>query len=1203
MFNKMFNQIFRFELAFHSRQPLVYVVSAVLFILSFGATVSDNISIGGTISNININSPFNVIVVLSSISFLSALVAGVAFASSPILRDFDNKVAELFFTTHVSKFDYLFGRFCGAMLFCFVVYFAAMLGVFLGEFMPWIDPERLGPLRLDAYWFATWAIAIPNILLIGTLVFLVTTLTRSLLASYVVLILILVLQATVSALVDPEDIALLSLLDPFGQVAITEITRYWTPFEMNEQVMPMAGSLLYNRLAAVVLMAAFLILAYRFFPFSLAFGSSKGWFARWRQRRQEQKAPVDSAPPPAIHVQAARRFDLSAQFSQAWSLLRIEFYNIIIGKAFLVMALIGMLQVVINAVFGFSSLFGTDVYPTTAALVLIINGSYSLPLLVVMIFYSSELLVRERNVQVSEMLDSMPHPNWAIIGAKLLALMSVMAVMLLSVIIGALLVQIGKGFYDFEILQYVFGLFSFFQFPIWFTCVLAVFAQVITGNRYLGMFVMVLYFVGSLILPQQGFDHNLYLLATPGVPYSIFTGWGPNLAAYVWFSIYWSLFCLLLLIAVHLVWPRGSDTRSRWRWKSIRARFTPPVAATAASGFLLFVATGGYIYYNTNVLNQKLSALDSEELLADYEKAYKQYEDLRFPDIVDLYAEVDIFPEQREAHIEGRYTLENNYQSAIPELHFTMPSRLTLLNLDVPGAELTHADENLGYYIYEFASPMQPGAALDVAFAVDWLTPGFVNNGPTTSLLSNGTFFNNTEAFPLPGYNKSAELLDNNRRRRYELPPAERAASIDDDSKYDQGFGSIRMRASYEAIVSTSSDQIAVTPGYLEREWEEDGRRYFHYKMDQPIWPFVSYLSADYEMKADSWNDVDIEVYYKHEYNVDRMIEASQKSLAYFSENFSPYQYRQYRIFEFPRQRGTFAQSFPNTIPFSEAIGFVADIRDPESIDYVFYVTAHELAHQWWAHQVIGANVQGGAVLTETLSQYSALMVMEQEYGPAAMQRFLKYELDNYLNSRGAEVLEELPLMLVENQGYIHYRKGSLVLYAMKDYLGEDTVNRVLSEFIDEWGFQGPPYPTTRDLIAKFREAAAPEFQSVITDLFEKIVLFDLRAEDSFYTERDDGSFDVTINVSASKFEADGQGEETQVDIDALLDIGILGEDDPETGVPEVIYVQKERIDQEQQTFTVNVDQRPVSIGIDPFNKMIDRNPDDNVARVSEGEG
>jgi ABC-2 type transport system permease protein len=449
----------------------------------------------------------------------------------------------------------------------------------------------------------------------------------------------------------------------------------------------------------------------------------------------------------------------------------------------------------------------------------------------------------------------------------------------------------------------------------------------------------------------------------------------------------------------------------------------------------------------------------------------------------------------------------------------------------------------------------------------------------------------------LPGYNGTAELLDNNRRRRYELPPAERAAKIDDESQWDVGLVT-RMRVSYEAIVSTSSNQIAVTPGYLEREWEEDGRRYFHYKMDEPIWPFVSFLSADYEMKSDKWNDVDLEVYYKHEQNVDRMLEASKKSLDYFTTNFSPYQYRQYRIFEFPRQRGAFAQSFPNTIPFSEAIGFVADIRDPEAIDYVFYVTAHEFAHQWWGHQVVGANVQGAAVLTETLAQYSALMVMEKEYGAAHMQRFLKYELDNYLNSRGAEVLEELPLMLVENQGYIHYRKGSLVLYALKDYLGEDTVNLILREFIADWGFKAPPYPTTRHLLAKIRENAPQEYQDIITDLFEKIVLYDLRAEDSHYTELPDGRFEVTINTAAIKFEADGKGEETEVAMNALIDIAVLGEEDEETKVPEILHIEKRRVDSENQTFVFIVDSRPVSVGIDPLNKLIDRNPDDNTKNV-----
>ncbi len=1226
----MFASILRFELAFHARQPFVYVVSAVLFLLSFGATVSDNISIGGVVSNININSPYNVVLVLSSISFLIALIASVVYAASPVLRDHDHRVAELFLTTRVSKFDYLFGRFCGAMVYCLLIYFAALFGVFVGEFMPWIDPERLGPLRLDAYWFATWTIAIPNILMVGTLAFLVASLTRSRISSFAVLVLLVAINAVVASLVDPQRIQTLALLDPFGQVALAEQTRYWTPFEMNEQLVQLNGTLLWNRLIALLIVLLCSVAVFRFFPFSLDFATPfdkwRALFKRLRPLRSvldfpflnlggsepdvtmgTQPADVDatfnldmagSKPASRLTKSAVQRHDMRGQVAQFVSLFRIEFYNIVIGKAFLVMMMLGVLQLVLNAIFSLSSIFGTEVYPTTSAMLLLINGGFTIPLVVVLIFYSSELLGRERQMGVAEMLDAMPQPNWVVIAAKLLGLMAILAIMLLGVMTAAIVVQLFKGYYDLNLTQYLFGLFSFFQIPIWFTCVLAVFTQVVTGNRYLGMFVVVLYFIGSLVLPQLGFNHNLYLFSTPAVPYSIFTGFGPNLSAFLWFSLYWGLFCLLLLVAIQLLWQRGTENSGRFRWRVIEPRLTRPLLVSASCLLIAFLGTCRWIYYNTNELNRQQSGLDVEENLANYEKAYKQYEDLPFPDIVDLYAEVDIYPERQETEVAGRYRLQNNFDEPIEQLHFTVAPGLDLVSLEVPAASLSHADADLGYYIYELQQAMAPGEAFDVTFEVDWLTPGFVNNAPNTRLLSSGTFFNNTEVFPLPGYAKGAELLDNNRRRRFDLPPAERAAAIDDERYWDQGFGTIRTRANYEAIVSTSLDQMAVTPGYLEREWEENGRRYFHYKMDQPIWPFVSYLSADYERKADTWNDVDIEVYYKHGYNVDRMIEASKKSLQYFSDNFSPYQYRQYRIFEFPIQRGVFAQSFPNTIPFSEAIGFVADIRDPKDIDYVFYVTAHELAHQWWAHQVIGANVQGSAVLTETLSQYSALMVMEQEYGPAHMQRFLKYELDNYLNNRGSEVLEEMPLYLVESQGYIHYRKGSLVLYALKDYLGEETVNRVLRDFIAEWGFQGPPYPTTRDLIASFRAAAGPEYQTVITDLFEKIVIFDLRAEDSHYIELEDGRYQVTINTAASKFEADGEGEETEVDMDALIDIAVLGEEDEETGVPAVLHIAKQRVDQSQQTFVVEVDQEPVSVGIDPFNKLIDRNPDDNVQPV-----
>ena len=1186
-----FGTVFRFELAFHGRQPLFPVMAVILFLMSFGATVSDNIQVGGVMSNININAPFNVIAVLGTLSFITALVAGVAFTASPILRDTEYRVAELFLTTGVRKLDYLLGRFCGAFVFCVLVYCACLAGVLLGEFMPWLDPERLGPLRLDAYWFVTWAIALPNMLFVCALVFLVATLTRSLTASYVVVVAILALSAAISSLVDPEQIRLLSMLDPFGEVAIQDITRYWTPFQRNELVVPLEGNFLINRIMVLLLPILCLVAACRRFGFSLDTG-------RKSKRRSPRAARVTAAAPPMeAPVDLRRQFNTIAQVHQFFSLTRMEVRNILIGKTFLLMVLLGMLQIFFNALLGLESFYGTAVYPTTGALLQIINGAYSLPLLVVLIFYSSELLARDRQVGISEMLDAMPWPNFVIIGAKLCALALVMAVMLLAAIVTGLLVQLFSGYYVFELKAYLLGLFSFFQFPIWFTCVLAVFAQVITGQRYLGMLVVVLFLIGQMFLPQQGFDHHLYLFTTPPIPYSVFTGFNPNIEAWWWISLYWGLFCVLLVIAMHLLWQRGSDSNRRFSPAALRARFTPQLRVLSLACLTGFIGCGAYIYYNTNVLNPRLTSLDREQQAADYEKNYQAYAALDFPDVEAVYAEVDIFPQQREARIAGRYTLRNNESVALGELHLSIASHLAVQQMDIPGAELSLSDPKLGYHIYRLEPPLPPGAALQMSFVLDWLTPGFVNRSPHMGLLGNGTFFNNTQAFPMIGYQKDVELIDNNRRRRYDLPPVQRMAPIDDPRQRNVALGA-RQRTTFEAIVSTSEDQIAVTPGYLVDQWQASGRQYFHYRMDTPIWPFVAFLSADYEVRRDRWNEVELEVYYHHGVNVDRMLEASKKSLDYFTGNFSPYQYRQFRIFEFPVQHGTFAQSFPNTIPFSEAIGFVADIRDPANIDYVFYVTAHELAHQWWGHQVAGANVQGSSLLIETLSQYSALMVMEQEYGTAHMQRFLKYELDRYLGSRGSEVLEEMPLMLVENQGYIHYRKGSLVMYALKDYLGEETVNGVLREFLADFAFQGPPYPTSRDLVARLRQAAGPRHQDLITDLFEKIVLFDLRVDSASQEALPDGRYRVSLQTSASKFEADGQGQETRVPVDLLMDIAVLGEPDPVTGVPGIIHLEKMRVSGDTQTFSFELDTPATSVGIDPFNKLIDRNPDDNVRRV-----
>jgi aminopeptidase N len=408
----------------------------------------------------------------------------------------------------------------------------------------------------------------------------------------------------------------------------------------------------------------------------------------------------------------------------------------------------------------------------------------------------------------------------------------------------------------------------------------------------------------------------------------------------------------------------------------------------------------------------------------------------------------------------------------------------------------------------------------------------------------------------------------------------------------------------FRATVSTVEDQIAIAPGYLQEEWVEDGRRYFRYEMDDPILNFYSFLSAEWEVATDQWNDVDIAVYYHpgHEYNIERMISSVKKSLEYFSAQWGPYQHRQVRILEFPRY-ATFAQSFPNTIPYSEAIGFIADVDedDPDAIDYPFYVTAHEVAHQWWAHQVIGGRVQGSTVLSETMSQYSALRVMEHEYGPDKMKRFLEYEMDQYLTGRSFETKKELPLILNENQGYIHYRKGSVVMYALKDYIGEDAVNQALADFLDEARYQGPPYPNSLALLEHLRSVTPDSLQYVIEDMFETITLYENRAVDATASEEEDGSYRVRINLELSKFRADSLGNESEVDMNDLIDIGVFGED--ENGDEVTLYLAKHWLTSGEQQVEVQVSGLPVRAGIDPRYKLVDRHKDDNVADVDVVEG
>ena len=1185
----MFKSIAFFELRYHLKGPLFYVLFLIYFLLTFFAVASDAVQIGGGVGNIHRNAPFVIMQFLLILSIFGVLTT-TAFVANSIQRDFDMGTDALFFSSPVTKWQYMFGRFAGSFAVAVLVYFGVITAIMAGTLAPWVPKEELGPIVLSHYLFSLFVLVVPNLLLAGAIFFAVAALTRSLMATYASVVGLFVLYAIAGNLAgDIENETVASLLDPFGFTSWALATRYWTVFQKNTQVISLDGIYLANRLLWAGVSLVILGIAYRFFSFSTGTRKSE------KKRVSGEKGvapPIDRVALPLPKVE--QHFTRTSSWSQFAASVKMQALGTLKSVPFWVMLVFGIFFVWGSTTDNASL---DNPYPVTREMVEAIWNGFGLFALLIAAFYSGDLVWRERQVKLNEVSDAMPVPTWVQWAAKFCSLIVLVFATLVAATLTTVAIQTFKGYTNYELLVYAKGVFGWIGTRLALMAGLAFLLQVFFNHKMAGFLGMLLWFILNGALPRLDFDHLLYRFAA-NVPfeYSDMNGYGHFVKPLLFVNLYWILFVALMLAIGHLIWVRGTETKLRQRLSIARQRLGGRVAAAIVLLFAAFVSTGCYIYYNTNILNTYRTTDELEAMQATAEKKYKKYEGIPQPRITDVKANVAIYPEKRAVYIDGTYLAANKSGVPIEDLHVTWSvQNLTSFDVEIPNAKLTTSDEDLGYRIYTLTEPLQPGQSLTMKFRTAFEARGFTNGPANNNVVENGTFINNFAYFPHFGYSSRVELQDKNDRREYGLPQLERLKPPGDmKARMEHQLARGTDWLSLDTTVSTSADQIAIAPGYLQREWTADGRRYFHYKTTSPILGFWAYLSARYEVKRDQWNGIPIEIYYdpKHPYNVDRMIYSVKKSLDYFTKNFSPYQHKQVRILEFPRY-ARFAQAFPNTIPFSEAIGFIADLRKEDAIDYVFYVTAHEVAHQWWAHQVIGGNVQGATVLTETLSQYSALMVMEKEYGKAHMRRFLRYELDRYLRSRGTETLAEKPLMLVEDQGYIHYRKGSLVMYALRDYIGEDAVNRALAKFLRDHAFDGPPYPAATELVQYFRAEAPADKQEVITDLFERITLYDLETKTATVTKRPDGKYAVRFDVTAMKLRSDEEGEEKQVPIDDWIDVGVFAEGkNDQLGKP--LFVEKRRITKGQERFEIIVSEKPARAGIDPFNKLIDRDPGDN---------
>ncbi len=1191
----MFWNFFRFELRFWLKSYMVWIFLAVLTAITLIILTAEEAVLEDVFfNNSQRNSPF-AISRLYSIAAVFGCLMVTAFVNSAASRDFVCKTQQLIFTKPVKKLSYLMGRFWASTIVSLIPMLGASLAVFFAQVF--VADQQWGETNLAAHLFAIFVIAVPNTFFIAAFVFAIAIWTRSALASFLGVLGLMVALSISNALVGSlanEFFAAMS--DPFGDLALATQTKYWTIADKNTLLPSLTGVLLWNRVLWVSVGVGILIAACLSFSFSPRPGLVHQFFELIRGGfREVFSGPFHTSELPKIQRDFKQRLFMRQAVQLTWS----EIWNTFKSPIFICLIFGVVVMVFASLSVRSAEGFGLSSLPVSFSVVDTIKLSLFEIQIAIITFFAGVYVWKERDAKLDEIFDALPIPSWLTVVSKTAALVIVVAFVFAVGSVCGLLYQAFSFHFDFKPLVYFQQIFLVSMTEMSCLVVLAIVCHVVSPNKYFGYFLFVgLLVINAVLWPILGVESRMLTFGRlPDYVYSDMFGLRPYLSSLFWFGIYWLSLSLVVLAVGILLWQRGRDTAWRQRIKIAGQRWSGKLKWASGLLLVLWLVTAGWVYWNTHKVNKFVSSDSLKRFQARYETTYKELERELLPRVTDIQLKIDLFPKRREMKMSGTQTLANKEQQPIHSMLVTTIDPFES-KVDIEGATISSKDDDLKTIRFQFDPPFAPGETREMRFDVNYKATGFENSVRVPQIVQNGTFFNSV-IIPQIGYFAASELKDAKDRKKYGLSKTA-FAELDPQNLEARKNHYINHNSDWvnlETVISTAGDQIAIAPGSLVKRWKKNGRNHFRYQLDHPSVNFFSFVSAKYQVALRRWNDVDIEVYYHadHQWNVNLMLRSIERSLEYYTKAFGPYRHRQARIIEFPRV-SIFAQAFPGTMPYSEGVGFIADLKNPYDIDMVFYVVAHEMAHQWWAHQVIGAKMQGATVLSETLAQYSALMVMEQEYGRDMMRKFLKYEMDNYLRGRGRDNNPEHPLSRVESeQGYIHYNKGSVVMYHLKETIGEERLNAALKELVQRFGYQAGPYPTSLDLVTAIKKHSLPKHHELIDDLFQQITLFENKTIAASYRKIDDEKYEVSLELELGKFYSDGQGNMSEATLDDWIEIGAFAKPGFGEKYGKTLYRKKVKFNQKKRKITFVVDEQPDRVGVDPFSLLIDRNTADNM--------
>jgi ABC-2 type transport system permease protein len=513
----MFWQIAWFEIRYWLRSWMLWIFFLVIALAVFLAVSTDSLTLGFALTNTYHNAPFVIQNYYAFMGLLTILMAA-AFVNSAAIRDFHYNTSGIIFSTRLSRRDFLIGRFARATFVSAIPMIGVSLGVLLAKYMPWVDPDRWGPVDWTAHLKAIYVFALPNALFMAAVLFAIAILVRNEIVSFAGALVVLIGYIIGDSLVqDIRHEQAAALLDPFGIRTFGLVTKYWTVAEKNSIAAGLHGMLLWNRLLWIGVALAIFIFAYVKFDFAE------------KRKKARPIEPESQAPPVAVgsSVRTARLHD--APWTKLRASLRVHMLGMLRSTFFIVIMVASLANCIPSLAFSATEGYGNQTLPVTYWVVDLIRGTLYLFIVIIITYYAGVLVWKDRDQRMDEIVDAAPTPEWISYASRFITLTVMVMLIQVVALLSGIVVQAWHGYHRFQFGLYLDDLLFRDLSLFLFLSVLAFFIHALAPNKYVGYFAYVGFLAANAFAwrPLNIATLLVQFPARPNVTFSDFFGDAP----------------------------------------------------------------------------------------------------------------------------------------------------------------------------------------------------------------------------------------------------------------------------------------------------------------------------------------------------------------------------------------------------------------------------------------------------------------------------------------------------------------------------------------------------------------------------------------------------------------------------------------------------------------------------------------------------